>query len=104
MNAARTIRQARQAAGLSKRELARRAGTSPAADVAYETGRRETTVATLDRLLAAAGARAELTLAPARPTADPREAARRLAEVLALAEHLPRRPAARQLAYPVLPR
>ena len=103
MNAARTIRQARVAAGLSKRELARRAGTSPAAVVAYETGRRDPTVSTFERLLAATGARAELTVAPARPRVDPREAARRLAQVLELADQLPRRPAARRLDYPVLP-
>ena len=55
MGAAEVIRRAREAAGLSKRELARRAGTSPAAIVAYEAGDREPTFRTLRRLVRAAG-------------------------------------------------
>lgn len=102
MDAATTIRRAREAAGLSKRELARRAGTSPAAIVLYETGERDPSVGTLGRLVRAAGFEGELTLrrGPARP--DRSEAAARLVEVLDLAEHLPRRRAARELAFPAL--
>jgi transcriptional regulator with XRE-family HTH domain len=102
VDAARAIRSAREAAGLSKRELARRAGTSPAAIVAYESGAREPTLPTLARLLAAANARVDLRVAPARDLPDAATLARRLAQVLDLAEHLPRRAAARRLAFPPL--
>ena len=102
MDAARAIRTAREAAGLSKRALARRAGTSPAAIVAYESGTREPTLPTLARILSAAGARVDLNVAPVRGLPDPATLAHRLAEVLELAEHLPHRRAARQLAYPPL--
>ena len=104
MDVARLIREARLRAGLSKRALARRAGTSPAAVVAYETGRRDPSTGTLQRLLAAAGVRAELQVVPVRPMPDPRASGRRLVEVLELADQLPHRPAARRLAYPSLPR
>lgn len=55
MDTARLIRISRERAGLSKRELARRAGTSPAAIVKYESGATSPTVETLDRILRAAG-------------------------------------------------
>ncbi len=55
MDAARTIRIARERAGISKRELARRAGTSPAAIVRYESGQTSPTVGTLNRILEVAG-------------------------------------------------
>lgn len=94
------IRSARQGARLSKRELARRAGTSPAAIVAYESGRRDPNARTLLRLLRAAGH--GLALAEPRGLDDERQA-RHLLEVLRLAEHLPTRPAARSLPYPRFP-
>ena len=103
MEAATAIRVARSRAGLSKRELARRARTSPAAIVFYEAGDREPTLPTLQRILAAAGSRAELVVVPARPHPDPGTAGRRLVEVLDLAEHLPHRRAARRLDFPPLP-
>lgn len=53
--AARLVRQARAAAGLTQAQLARRAGTSQPAVAAYESGAKTPTVATLDRLLGAAG-------------------------------------------------
>jgi len=102
VDAARAIRTAREAAGLSKRALARRAGTSPAAIVAYESGAREPTLPTLARILRAADARVDLNVAPVRSLPDPATLAHRLSQVLELAEHLPRRPAARRLAYPPL--
>lgn len=103
MNAAVVVRKAREHAGLSKRELARRAGTSPAAIVAYESGARDPTVGTLARLVAAAGAQGEIEVevGPARP--DPRTCARRLAQVLELSEHLPRRRRSSRLEYPPFP-
>jgi transcriptional regulator with XRE-family HTH domain len=95
------IRRARQAAGLSKRELARRAGTSAAALVEYESERRDPNAATLLRIVRAAGADVVLT-APARPLDDARQG-RLLLEVLRLAEHLPKRRPARASTYPVFP-
>ncbi len=53
---ARMIRQARTAAGLTQAELARRARTSQPTIAAYESGAKIPTVATLERLLRAAGA------------------------------------------------
>jgi transcriptional regulator with XRE-family HTH domain len=103
MDAALLVRQAREAAGLSVRELGRRAGTSHAAVLAYEAGRREPRVSTLERLLAAAGQRPRVVL-EARPPLDVDEAGRRLAQVLELADALPKRAASKHLDYPVLGR
>ena len=78
--------------GFTQAELAARAHTSQAAISAYESGRKEPSLATLDRILSAVGAR--LAVEPAEPTpADDRLArnGRRLLEVLALAEALPAR-------------
>lgn len=51
MDARATLRDAREAAGLSQRGLARLAHTSPAAISRYESGRMSPTVRTLERLL-----------------------------------------------------
>jgi transcriptional regulator with XRE-family HTH domain len=102
MDAATAIRTARETAGLSKRELARRAGTSPAAIVAYESGDREPTLPTLTRICAGANARLAVTVVPARGLPDRATLAHRLKQVLDLAEHLPRRRAARRLSFPPL--
>lgn len=105
MNAARSIRSARRQAGLSQTALAQRAGTSQATLSAYETGRKQPSLATLDRVLAAAGARLAVETAPTavvQPSeADLARTARRLADVLALAEAMPVRHSA-ALAYPRL--
>lgn len=93
------ISSARRHAGISKRELARRAGTSAAAIVIYEQGKRDPSVETLNRILAAAGSDAYVRLG-ARIRPDPTVAARRLEQVLDLADALPHRRAARALAYP----
>lgn len=69
MDAAAIVSIARERAGLSKRELARRAGTSPAAIVKYEAGAMSPTVDTLSRILDAAGWSIEVELV-ARPTRD----------------------------------
>lgn len=63
MNAAVLIKTAREKSGLSKRELARRAGTSPAAIVKYESGQTSPTVDTLNRILKVAGWEVEVHLA-----------------------------------------
>lgn len=95
------ITRAREAAHLSKRELARRAETSASALVEYESGRREPNAATLLRILRAAGADLGL-VQPSRVIDDVRNG-RILLEVLRLAEHLPKRPAPRELPYPRFP-
>jgi uncharacterized protein len=102
MTAALAIRTARLRAGLSKRALARRAHTSPAAIVGYEAGVRQPTLPTLRRILAAAGSYVDLVVVPRATRPDAEQAGRRLAEVLELAEHLPRRRPPRDLAYPPL--
>lgn len=99
MDAATLLRAARLRAGLSQRALAGAAGTSQSAVGAIEAGRKQPTVATLERLLRAAGTE----LVPASPD----EAAllrrgRRLEDVLNLAEALPfRRPGG--LRFPRVP-
>jgi predicted nucleotidyltransferase len=55
--AAKLIREARQAAGLTQAELARRSRTSQSAVAAYESAAKVPTAGTLDRLLHAAGAK-----------------------------------------------
>ena len=92
----RELRDARRRAGLTQRDLARAAGTSQATVSAYEAARKTPSVATLDRLLDACGASLEV----GRPRLE--RAGRHLADVLALAEALPFRPAA-TLRYPRLP-
>ncbi len=95
MEVAEILRAARARAGLTQAALARRAGTSQATISAYEHGRKEPSVATLGRLLAAAGSR--LTVAPGsnavvRPTRQQlARAGRGLIDVMLLAEALPTR-------------
>lgn len=62
MDPARLIREAREASGLSLRELAGRAATSHSALAAYESGRTVPNVDTLDRVLRAAGFAADVVL------------------------------------------
>jgi predicted nucleotidyltransferase/DNA-binding XRE family transcriptional regulator len=64
MDAATLIRDARGAAGLSQRELAKIAGTSQPAIVRYERGTSVPTLTTLDRLLEACGRRVVLSAEP----------------------------------------
>lgn len=105
MNAAQALRRSRIRAGLTQRELAERAGTSQATLSAYESGRKQPIVATLDRLLAAAGARLTVEPAGSRTVAvGEEELARRgerLLDVLRLAEALPSKHDP-QLRYPPL--
>ena len=104
MNAGQAIRTAREEAGLSKRELARRARTSPAAIVAYESGARDPSLPTLQRILLAAGARGELVVTRTGALPDVATLGRRLAEVLEFAEHFPHRRRPDRLAFPPLRR
>jgi transcriptional regulator with XRE-family HTH domain len=96
-DAATTVRSARARAGISLRELARRAGTSHSALVAYEAGRTDPSVATLARIVEAAGFALDVQLRPERSVAD---RGTELVEVLELAARFPARPPARQLSYP----
>lgn len=64
MDAAALIRTAREQVGLSQLALAERAGTSQPAISRYESGASSPSIETLDRILAAAGARLELTVVP----------------------------------------
>ena len=93
MDAARLIRVARRRAGLSLRELARRAHTSHSTLAAYEQGRKTPNVDTLDRILTACGFRVGVTLEvrPADVAVDPVARGRELVEVLELAEMFPAR-------------
>jgi transcriptional regulator with XRE-family HTH domain len=107
MEASEVLRDARKRSGLTQAQLAQRAGTSQATISAYEHGRKEPTVETLARLLAATGTR--LTTAPAstpvvRPTkAQLARAGRALVDVMLLAEALPTRHAP-ELHFPSLAR
>ena len=102
---ATALRQARLAAGLTQADLAGRAGTSQATLSAYESGRKQPSVDTLGRLLAAAGSRLAVVRAGSsilEPTpADHARVARTLGDVLALADALPVRHA-RELRFPRL--
>lgn len=99
MQTAESLRRAREEAGLSLRVLAERAGTSHSTIAAYEAGAKQPSVATLDRILRAAGYAADVTLRRrVRGTPDyPR--GQELADVLELAAAFPARPAA-TLRYP----
>jgi transcriptional regulator with XRE-family HTH domain len=107
VNAANALRAARIRAGLTQHALAARAGTSQATISAYEAGRKQPSLRTLDRLLAATGSRLEIVsdgVGPHEPTpAQLARAGRALADVLELAAALPvrHRPT---LDFPRLPR
>lgn len=89
MEAAATLRRARQRAGLSLRELAGRAGTSHSALAAYEAGRVVPTVDTFTRVLRAAGFTVSVSVTPLVATDD--ERSRELVDALVLAEQFPAR-------------
>jgi transcriptional regulator with XRE-family HTH domain len=102
--AGRLLSQARAQAGWSQSHLARIAGEPQSVVNAYERGRRQPGVAALVRLVRAAGY--DLALVPrAHPSSTELEqqAGRRLPELLALAEQLPRRRRADRLDFPRLP-
>ena len=95
VNAAAAIKRARQRAGLSLRELARRAGTSHATLAAYESGRKVPSVETFDRIVRAAGYAPIVELAPTVGGIDRGDRGRELREVLELAAKFPARHAAK---------
>lgn len=89
------LRTVRRRQGMTQAELARRAGTSQPVISAYEHDRRDPTFGTLRRLIESTGERLLVTAgAPASdltPPADLDEHARRLLDVLSVADAIPRR-------------
>ena len=85
----------RRRRGLTQAALARRAGTSQPVVSAYEHGRRDPTFGTLRRLVEAGGERllidARLPAEWPPPATDLAEHARRLVDVLLLADAIPTR-------------
>jgi transcriptional regulator with XRE-family HTH domain len=98
VDAATLLTRCRVRAGLTQRELARRAGTSAAAVCLYEQGERVPRIDTLTRLVAATGSTLELDAVPG-PAVDVAANARTLEELLDLTDHLPQR-SARRLGVP----
>jgi transcriptional regulator with XRE-family HTH domain len=89
MDAPSILRRARVRAGLSLRELAARADTSHSALAAYEAARVTPSVETFERVLAAAGFNASLSLTHRVDSDDAR--GQELIDVLVLAEQFPAR-------------
>jgi uncharacterized protein len=93
MEPAMIIQAVRRRQGLTQAELARRAGTSQPVVSAYEHGHRDPTYGTLRRLVEAGGEQLVLTArrpaADLIPPADVEEHARRLLDVLTLADAIP---------------
>ena len=106
MEPAALLRSVRRRQGLTQAELARRAGTSQPVVSAYEHGRRDPTFGTLARLVAAGGERLRIDAVVASsdlpPPATPEEHARRLLDVLSLADAVPTRPRSAVLDAPRL--
>jgi transcriptional regulator with XRE-family HTH domain len=96
---ARTLRGAREAAGLSLRELARRAGTSHATLLAYENATKVPTVATFMRVLESSGYAVDVQLSPRIRERDGLDRGEELRQVLELAEQFPAR-VSRRLKFP----
>lgn len=83
------ITRCRQDSKLSLRALAERAGTSHSTLLAYESGRKAPTLATLRRILDAAGYRLDLHLERKPLEFDPEERDREIVELLQLAQLYP---------------
>ena len=105
MNGAAVLTRARQRAGLTQAELARRAGTSQPVISAYERGRRDPSIETLRRLVRATGAELELGVSArdhggVPPAVTDAQRAARLVDVLLLADAIPPRRARGALTFP----
>jgi transcriptional regulator with XRE-family HTH domain len=90
-SAAATLRRVRTRAGLSLRQLARRAGTSHSTLAAYEAGRVTPGVETIERIVRAAGFALDLEVSPRAGGADAEARGRELVAVLELAAQFPAR-------------
>ncbi len=99
MDAATVIRTARSGSGLTLRALARSAGTSHATLSAYEAGRVDPSMDTVDRIVRAAGYDVDWSLARRVHGPTPGDRGRELVEVLELAALFPARHHP-ELAYP----
>ena len=95
MDAASIVRTARRRAGLTLRELAEAAGTSHSTLAAYEAGTKTPTVSTLDRVVAACGFAADVTLHRRHRDGIGTTKGEELAAVLDLAAAFPARHATR---------
>lgn len=89
--AARTLRSARERAGLSLREAAKRAATSHSALSAYERGERTPTLATFFHILEALGFAVRVELDPRIRQHGGVDRGEELEQVLQLAERFPAR-------------
>ncbi len=98
MDAASLVRRARTASGLTLRQLAERAGTSHATLAAYEAGRVDPSIHTVQRIVRAAGFDPTVQLLPSVDTGDGSRG-EELIQVLDLASQFPARHA-RRLPYP----
>ena len=99
MDAAVLLQEARRRRGLSRRKLAQLGGTSASTLSAYESGASVPSVATLERLLRAAGFEADVSLRPAAPQ-DERELAEKIEALFFFVDALPRRQRG-PLTYPI---
>ena len=91
MNASRLLRLARSDAGLTLRQLGERAGTSHSTLAAYESGSKTPNVATLTRVLRAAGFAADVQLHKRQTTSVAMSRSDELVAVLELAAAFPAR-------------
>lgn len=91
MNAAQLLLSARMKAGLTLRQLGELAGTSHSTLAAYEAGRKSPNVATLDRILRAAGFAADVELHQRHRGSAELSRGDELAAVLELAGEFPAR-------------
>ena len=100
------LRALRRRHGLTQAELAQRAGTSQPVISAYERGQRDPTYRTLQKLVAAAGEALVVDASPPigdlPPPADLDDHARRLLDVLSLADAMPAHRRSRVLVAPRL--
>ncbi|MDH4023757.1 MAG: helix-turn-helix domain-containing protein [Gammaproteobacteria bacterium] len=94
------LARARARAGLSLREVARRAGTSHATLHAYESGKKIPSVVTFLRVLEACGFAVDFDLAPRIRWQDGLDRGDELEQVLRLADQFPVR-VSRRMNYPL---
>jgi transcriptional regulator with XRE-family HTH domain len=97
--AASLLAESRDQAGLSLREVARRAGTSHATLLAYERGTKTPSIVTFLRVLDACGFAVDFDLSPRIRWQDGISRGEELAAVLGLAEQFPAR-VSRHMNYP----